>query len=113
MLNKVEGGNYHGFNNDHYHHLVNHSVRRRRRLLLDETTVGLTNKERAGSVDPVFPMYNPKIQDFGRGSWKQRENWPSCCWPSDWGSESGPVNERGLPVSYTHLRAHETRHDLV
>src|SRR5450759_5885894 len=30
------------------------------------------------------------------------------------GSPAGPVGERGpMPVSYTHLRAHETRHDLV
>ena len=35
MLNKVKGGNYHGFDNDPHHHPVDHSVRRRRRLLLD------------------------------------------------------------------------------
>ena len=56
MLNKVEGGNYHGFNNDHYHHPVDHRVRRRRRLLLDKTTVGLT-QNRSHTAYDIHPKW--------------------------------------------------------
>ena len=34
MLNKIRGGNYHGYRNDHSHRRVAPSVRRGRRLLL-------------------------------------------------------------------------------
>src|SRR5450756_3097493 len=50
------------------------------------------------SLSTITAMPVPQL------GWHPQLNWPqSACGP--W--------VRSLPVSYTHLRAHETRHDLV
>src|SRR5659263_715826 len=102
MLNKVEGGNYHGFNNDHHHHPVNHSVRRRRRLLLDETTVRLTKTGVTHAYDR-----HPNMDHSCRGCGHRSD----CTCGMVQLQKKETISE--TPVSYTHLRAHETRHDLV
>ena len=56
-----------------------------------------------GAMKPAIPLIKVKAVTHRRDPIMQ-----SCIGPSE-----EHVNMAGIPVSYTHLRAHETRHDLV
>ena len=70
---------------------------------------------RGGRHRPPWARWRPRWDRRSRG-----RRWPSCAWPTrPWSGPSaacrwnGGTTRAASPVSYTHLRAHETVLDLV
>src|SRR5659263_70647 len=85
------------------------------------------NRQRARKILFLSRYYQNTMEwgeiDFSRKRLRS-SNWKTACWiwishferqlhASNGLSCSGIKSRQNNPVSYTHLRAHETRHDLV
>src|SRR5450756_2966554 len=71
---------------------------------------------RAGCAAAAHPLARGAATGLPEGAWTRASpSWPGCSGGRRVRGERRhePVQHGVDPVSYTHLRAHETRHDLV